>query len=69
MGNESDGGTPPTWRRRMAWLAIGMTLGGAISFFGVAAVRGRGFDTAIVMTFVMAVVAGLLWLAVRKLDD
>ena len=64
--------TPPakgSWRRRTGWLAIAMILGAAIGYFGLAIVRGRGFDTAIAMTVVAAVVIGLMWLAIRKLDD
>ena len=65
---------PPTpakgsWRRKMAWLAVALALGNAIGQFGLAIVRGRGFDTAIAMTVVMSAVAALLWLAVRKLGD
>jgi len=72
MADESDGGTPPTkgsWRRRTGWLAIAMILGSAIGYFGLAIIRGRGFDTAIATTVVAAVVIGLMWLAIRKLDD
>jgi hypothetical protein len=68
--DESSRPTPTaSWRRRVTLGAIGCIVGSAIGFFGVAIVRGRGFDTAIGLTVVAAVVYGLFWLGTRKLDD
>jgi hypothetical protein len=53
----------------MAWLAIVLIVGTAIGSFGMAIVRGRGFDSATGTTIGAVVMAGLFWLGTRKLDD